>query len=159
MVRSEVARIDDDDVPSVRAVMSNDDLKPLKVDSPSGLFLARMGERFFGYDFVPFDVNVSTSIQSFTEADKNLLIIQSCNGLLLCYMWTTDEFYVYNPCLKMFKVLPDSIKLSFDPYSDIGGVKMAFDPTKLPHYKIIQAVWIEEEDGNDEIRCSIQIEI
>lgn len=127
-----------------------------KVDSPSGLFLPLIGDEYNGYDFLPFDTKVSVSIQLFTEVGNKLRIKQSCNGLLLCYMRTTDEFYAYNPCLKMFKVLPDSINLFFNPYWNVGGVQMAFNPTKSPHYKIIHAVPIEDDDEN---QFSIQIKI
>ncbi|GKE27273.1 hypothetical protein Tco_1442657 [Tanacetum coccineum] len=66
-------------------------------------------------------------------------IMQSCNGLLLCFI-KPHKYYVYNPFIYMHTKLqenPDMIGIY--PFNMVGGIKLAFDPTKSPHYKGILA--------------------
>ncbi|GKB66878.1 hypothetical protein Tco_0928290 [Tanacetum coccineum] len=76
-----------------------------------------------------------------TEEAKNVKILQSCNGLLLC----SDSgrlvfYYVYNPSTNQFKRLPHpNCSLDNSPYYRSVGLRMAFDPTKSPHYKLVDA--------------------
>ena len=62
------------------------------------------------YYFLPLDKCIQ-SATSFTFGDNappgNPEILQSCNGLLLCFSLAFKELYVYNPSIyKMFKVIP-----------------------------------------------------
>nr|GEV70854.1 kinesin-like protein KIN-4C [Tanacetum cinerariifolium] len=68
------------------------------------------------------------------EIHGDVQILHSCNGLLLCRKLSTmyGMLYVNNLSItNMFKAIlkPDNVK-SFH-----GRLKMAFDPTKSPHYK------------------------
>ncbi|GKC16210.1 hypothetical protein Tco_1012992, partial [Tanacetum coccineum] len=62
---------------------------------------------------------------------------QSCNGLLLCYLGP-DKFCVYNPSINLFKMLPQRPH-NLGPSNISCGMKMAFDPLKSPHYKVVYA--------------------
>ncbi|GJV23128.1 hypothetical protein Tco_1375823 [Tanacetum coccineum] len=95
------------------------------------------------YDFLPLDIRIPSGT-SFTFGHKappgNPKILQSCNGLLLCFSLAYKELYVYNPCIyTMFKMIPQQRNVTFDKDYNVGGMRMAFDPTKSPHYKIIHA--------------------
>ncbi|GKE32519.1 RNA-directed DNA polymerase, eukaryota [Tanacetum coccineum] len=92
-----------------------------KVDPHVGLFVSHI-RSLFESDFVSLDPILqskkSTIDRSFTlgsteEAD-NVKILQSCNGLLLCGG---------SGCLFLITV----------------GLRIAFDPTKSPHYKLVDA--------------------
>ncbi|GJY66911.1 hypothetical protein Tco_0469149, partial [Tanacetum coccineum] len=74
-----------------------------------------------------------------TEATKNVKIVQSCNGLLLCtgLGWPTCN-YVYNPSTNLFKMLPPADYSHADsPFYTSAGLRMAFDPTKSLNYKVV----------------------
>nr|GEV98500.1 hypothetical protein [Tanacetum cinerariifolium] len=69
----------------------------------------------------------------------------SCNGLLLCRT-LLGQLYAYNPSItNVFKLLPepDNAKCYRDSLN--GGFKMAFDPTKSPHYKVIYYETVKRE--------------
>ncbi|GKD28996.1 ribonuclease H-like domain-containing protein [Tanacetum coccineum] len=92
-----------------------------KVDPHVGLFVSHK-KSLFESDFVSLDPRLkskkSAMDRSFTlgsteEAD-NVKILQSCNGLLLCGG-------------------------SGMPVFDTAGLRIAFDPTKSPHYKLVDA--------------------
>ncbi|GKB39530.1 hypothetical protein Tco_0884472 [Tanacetum coccineum] len=85
------------------------------------------------------------------EAD-NVKILQSCNGLLMRGGSGMPVFdYVYNPSTNQYKKLlyPDC-SLDNSPYYSSAGLRIAFDPTKSPHYKLVDA---------GRIFCDIDIQI
>ncbi|GJW92655.1 hypothetical protein Tco_0170208 [Tanacetum coccineum] len=103
----------------------------------------------FESDFVSLDPRLqlikSAMDRSFTlgsteEAD-NVKIPQSCNGLLLCGGLGMPVFdYVYNPSTNKYKKLPyPDCSLDNSPYYSSVGLRIAFDPTKPPHYKLVDA--------------------
>lgn len=127
------------------------------IDPPSGLFLQRP-KSSSGYDFVPFDIRIpanrspiNTSLPFGPDAG-NIEILQSCNGLLLCCI-LPDKFYVYNPSINLSKMLPQPQCYSTNLIGLIGGMKLAFDPIKSPHYKVVCA-----EDIYDVLGSFIQIQ-
>ncbi|GKB70338.1 ribonuclease H-like domain-containing protein [Tanacetum coccineum] len=119
-----------------------------KVDLPVGLFVNHI-RSLFESDFVPLDPRLrskksamdrSFSCGSTKEAD-NVKILQSCNGLLLCGGSGMPVFYyVYNPSTNQYKKLPyPDCSLDNSPYYSSAGLRIAFDPTKSPHYKLVDA--------------------
>nr|GEU81797.1 DNA-directed DNA polymerase [Tanacetum cinerariifolium] len=87
-----------------------------------------------------FAMDRSFTLGSTEEAD-NVKILQSCNGLLLCGGSGLPVFdYVYNPSTNQYKKLlyPDC-SLDNSPYYSSAGLRIAFDPTKSPHYKLVDA--------------------
>ncbi|GKC35387.1 hypothetical protein Tco_1047771 [Tanacetum coccineum] len=84
----------------------------------------------------------SFTLGSTKEAD-NLKILQSCNGLLLCGGSGMPVFdYVYNPSTNKYKKLPyPHCSLDNSPYYSSAGLRIAFDPTKSPHYKLVPCSW------------------
>ncbi|GKC56387.1 hypothetical protein Tco_1083985 [Tanacetum coccineum] len=94
----------------------------------------------FEYAFISFDIRVPSKKSSvFTFGSKApAKILQSCNGLLLCLI-KPYKFFVYNPCVNLFKMLPHPHMSKLKPSSSIGGIKLIFDPTKSPHYKVVHA--------------------
>nr|GEZ25351.1 hypothetical protein [Tanacetum cinerariifolium] len=82
----------------------------------------------------------SVTLGSTEEAD-NVKILQSCNGLLLCGGSRMPVFdYVYNLSTNQYKKLlyPD-YSIDNSPYYGSVGLRIAFDPTKSPHYKLVDA--------------------
>ncbi|GJS88710.1 F-box protein-like protein isoform X1 [Tanacetum coccineum] len=129
-----------------------------KLDPPTGFFLWRPKRAFgdpsirqlgFKYDFVSLDTIVpskrSTTISMGFEAPcVDFLILQSCNGLLLLgcehdYDYPF-KFYICNPFLKLFKMLPQCDDLKLSESFNVTGMILAFDPTRSPHYKVIKTV-------------------
>nr|GEV64487.1 hypothetical protein [Tanacetum cinerariifolium] len=88
------------------------------------------------YDFKSFDNRISSKISTVFSCGY-LEILQSCNGLLLCNMYL-DRHCVYNPTNNQVKMIPTK--------SPRSGTRMAFDPTKSPHYKVIQYVFPSGSD-------------
>ncbi|GJV46054.1 putative reverse transcriptase domain-containing protein [Tanacetum coccineum] len=82
----------------------------------------------------------SFTLGSKKEAD-NVKILQSCNGLLPCSGSRRPVFdYIYNPSTNQYKKLPHlDCSLDNSPYYRSVGLKMTFDPTKSPHYKLVDA--------------------
>nr|GEX85254.1 hypothetical protein [Tanacetum cinerariifolium] len=80
----------------------------------------------------------SFTLGSTKDAD-NVKIMQSCNGLLLCTGSGRPVFdYVYNPSTNQFKRLPHlDCSLENSTYYRSVGLRMTFDPTKSPHYKLV----------------------
>ncbi|XP_076945990.1 F-box protein At5g07610-like [Bidens hawaiensis] len=107
--------------------------------SPFGLILPR---QTLEYDFAQlYTINSSIPPSTFTihfDSSK-LVILQSCNGLLLCRS-SHDKLYVYNPSLQRFKRIPQC--------GFMGGVRMAFDPSKSAHYKLVCAGVIHTNEGS-----------
>ncbi|GJS10194.1 F-box protein-like protein isoform X1 [Tanacetum coccineum] len=123
------------------------------VDPPCGLFVwgpKRKSKRnMFEYDFISFDIRIPSKISNvFTFSSKAPdKILQSCNGLLLCYI-KPDKFFVYNPCVNLFKMLPRP-QIYVQPHITFGGIRLVFDPTKSPHYKVVHAGLKTDDDFND----------
>ncbi|GJT34135.1 hypothetical protein Tco_0924554 [Tanacetum coccineum] len=95
-----------------------------KVDPPVGLFINHIRSSFH-CDFVSLDPIIKlrkyTIDKSFTlgstEAVDNVNILQSCNGLLLCTDYAHDDSNFYG----------------------CAGLRLVFDPTKSPYYKVVRA--------------------
>ncbi|GJY07388.1 hypothetical protein Tco_0374442 [Tanacetum coccineum] len=145
-------KTDNDFHSSTIAVLGNDDLRKNipKIDPPAGLLILRATyERNtlqIHNDFESFDIRIpskrSTHFTLGSDAPPGFVhILQSCNGLLLCCTQRPDKLYVCNPTIKMFKMLPTN--------SPIWNVKIAFDPTKSPHYKVIYAKVVHDDDEFD----------
>ncbi|GJR55663.1 SGNH hydrolase-type esterase domain-containing protein [Tanacetum coccineum] len=94
-------------------------------------------------------------IGSKEEVGSNALVKQSCNGLLLCYVSPDHKYYVYNPTVKMFNMIPQPIKTNVNPRFRCRMI-IGFDPTKSPHYKVVYATSIGDDD--DDVVVSIQIQ-
>ncbi|GJW55489.1 hypothetical protein Tco_0099574 [Tanacetum coccineum] len=127
------------------------------LDSHAGLFVNHIRSSF-DCDFVSLDPRINsrkyTIENSFTlastkEANK-VKILQSCNGLLLCTSLRRHAFdYVYNPSTNLFKILlePDYANDDSNFYG-CAGLRLAFDPTKSPYYKVNNALhWLETENS------------
>ncbi|GKD31132.1 hypothetical protein Tco_1241910 [Tanacetum coccineum] len=81
------------------------------------------------------------SFGSAKEVD-HVRILQSCNGLLPCSGLAWPVFYyVYNPSTFLFKrLLQPNYYLRDDSCVFSSGVfRLAFDPRKSVHYKVVQA--------------------
>ncbi|GJR27481.1 hypothetical protein Tco_1103713 [Tanacetum coccineum] len=76
-----------------------------------------------------------------TEEADNVKILQSCNGLLLCGGSGMPIFdYVYNPSTNQYNKLPyPDCSLDNSSYYSSAGLRITFDPTKSPHYKLVDA--------------------
>ncbi|GJU42425.1 ribonuclease H-like domain-containing protein [Tanacetum coccineum] len=119
-----------------------------KVDPHIGLFVNHI-KSLFECDFVSLDLRLqskksaldsSFTLGSTKEAD-NVKILQSCNDLLLCSGSGRPVFYyVYNPSTNQYRKLshPD-FSLDNSPYYRSAKLRMAFDPTKSQHYKLVDA--------------------
>ncbi|GJT50021.1 F-box protein-like protein [Tanacetum coccineum] len=83
------------------------------IDPPSGLFIQI--ENSFMYNFVSLDPRIPSSIYP-----PSFILTKP------------DTFYVYNLSNNRFKILPRCHYLN-------SNIKMAFDPTKSPHYKVVHA--------------------
>ncbi|GKB78045.1 F-box protein-like protein isoform X1 [Tanacetum coccineum] len=113
------------------------------LDPTSGLFLH--GNRPSDeYDFLTLDIRIPANSYRLNPPaleGRTFKILDSCNGLLLCCTnWRT--IYVYNPSINnMFKMLPkdDYMFMSLNCDDISGGSKMAFNPTKSPYYKVVNA--------------------
>lgn len=117
------------------------------LDPPSGLYLKRHWSTL-KYDFIPFDIRVLPNRSPFPICvdENDVAIMHSCNGLFLCI--GSSKFYVYNSSLNHIRILPPGYYSDLNPY--MGGFKLAFDPTKSPHFKLVYAA---------DIRGGIQIHV
>nr|GEV66717.1 hypothetical protein [Tanacetum cinerariifolium] len=117
------------------------------LDSPADLFVNHIRSSF-DCDFVSLDPRINlrkyTLKNSFTlgsteEANK-VKILQSCNGLLLYTGSRRHAFdYVYNPSTNLLKILPEPDYANVDPnVYGCAGLRLAFDPTKSPYYKVVR---------------------
>ncbi|GJV93227.1 hypothetical protein Tco_1541040 [Tanacetum coccineum] len=77
----------------------------------------------FEYAFISFDIRVPSKKSSvFTFGSKApAKILQSCNGLRLCHV-TPYKFFVYNPCVNLFKMLPQPNMSKLKPSSSIDQI-------------------------------------
>ncbi|GKD88121.1 hypothetical protein Tco_1363628, partial [Tanacetum coccineum] len=125
------------------------------LDSSVGLLVNHI-KSSFDCDFVSLDPRINSrkytiensfTLGSIEEADK-VTILQSCNGLLLCIGSRRHAFdYVYNPSTNLLKIHPELDYANVD--SNVyrcAGLRLAFDPTKSPYYKVVRAgrtlVWM-----------------
>ncbi|GJS39909.1 hypothetical protein Tco_0564952 [Tanacetum coccineum] len=116
------------------------------IDPPTGLFVNHITSSFHCV-FVSLDTRIKsrkyTSDNSFTlgytELVDNVNILQSCNGLLLCTGWEGTRFYyVYNPSTNLVKMFPKTDYTHDDSnFYGCAGLRLAFDLTKLPDYKVV----------------------
>ncbi|KAL6135922.1 hypothetical protein ACLB2K_068147 [Fragaria x ananassa] len=91
----------------------------------------------------------------------NIKIIQSCNGLFLCYpeivlnsiiqvsdvrrVITPLYHYVLNPTTNQFtKLVPPAAAAATTTEPRIFGCALAFDPSKSPHYKVV-FLWFRDD--------------
>ncbi|GJS10195.1 F-box protein-like protein isoform X1 [Tanacetum coccineum] len=128
------------------------------IDPSFGLFVwgsksndKRKNKRnMFEYDFISFDIRIPSKISTVFTFNSNTpaKILQSCNGLLLCYIDHSKYYYVYNPFTNMSKMLPRP-KIYVQPHIIVGGIRLVFDPTKSPHYKVVHA-GIKTDDNFDD---------
>ncbi|GJT30041.1 hypothetical protein Tco_0910316 [Tanacetum coccineum] len=100
------------------------------------------------------------SFGSVEEVD-HVRILQSCNGLLLCSGSAWPVFYyIYNPSINLFKRLPQPNYYLRDDscFFSSGVFRLAFDPRKSSHYKVVQAGG-EAEGLNRELKhCILNME-
>ncbi|XP_076883789.1 F-box protein At5g07610-like [Bidens hawaiensis] len=122
-------------------------------DPSSGLFFRIWNSS--EYYFVPMDTRLPVPLIlpfALSLNSSKVKIMQSCNGLFLCHTRSNYELVVYNPSMNRLKTIPQS------PYSKprygFGGYRLAFDPSKSSHYKIVCAGVIFNDDTLD-----IQIQI
>nr|GEY46239.1 hypothetical protein [Tanacetum cinerariifolium] len=127
------------------------------LDSPAGLFVNHIRSSF-DCDFVSLDPIINSrkfTIENsftlgFTEQADKVKILQFCNALLLCTGSQRHAFdYVYIPSTKLFKILlePDYANDDSNFYG-CPGLRLAFDPTKSPYYKVNNALhWLETENS------------
>nr|GEV39261.1 hypothetical protein [Tanacetum cinerariifolium] len=71
---------------------------------------------------------------------RKMIMLRSCNGLLLCSgSGSPDFYYVYNPSTNLFKRISQPENSHDDSHLHATGVlRMAFDPTKSRDYKVVQ---------------------
>ncbi|WCJ36433.1 F-box family protein [Euphorbia peplus] len=122
-----------------------------------GLFLHTWLHPHNTFHFINLDCQHSNRpLETLTSVDypPEIIIIQSCNGLLLCSSFPSSsyskEYYVCNPTTKHRHMLP-----RFTPFSSFRNLFIAFDPSNSPDYKVIGICGgfeREETDDNDEIR-------
>nr|GEV01447.1 hypothetical protein [Tanacetum cinerariifolium] len=116
------------------------------LDPPAGIFSNHLTS-LFECDFVSLDsrqLKKSTMDHSFGSAEEvdHVRILQSCNGLLLCSGSAWPVFYyVYNPSTILFKRLsqPNNYLRDDSCFFSSGVFRLAFDPRKSSHYKVVQA--------------------
>ncbi|KAF5800343.1 putative F-box domain-containing protein [Helianthus annuus] len=137
---------------------------------PSGLFLQRFGNVSCPeYEFVCFDrdknvkppfkrlnydgylsnlSNLSNSSSSKNSTHSGVIVLQSCNGLMLCYSLneyfcnvTKDieynaSYYVYNPTINQVVKLPNLHGCDWIRRRP-RGMTLVFDPVKSGCYKVV----------------------
>ncbi|KAK9051051.1 hypothetical protein SSX86_027676 [Deinandra increscens subsp. villosa] len=114
-------------------------------DHPRGLIL-RIETSYSNFAYVPLVANetkrrplITTTSFPFCPISDCIEVMQSCNGILLCRD-PPDKFYVYNPTINRYKLLPlPSHIWSPCPYGFLRYMALAFDPTVSPHYKVVYA--------------------
>nr|XP_043631626.1 F-box protein At5g07610-like [Erigeron canadensis] len=126
---------------SVHQVVFNDDLLIeilLRLPVISLLFFKSVSKRWLSLITSPaFQMSIP-HVASFTRK-KNITIHMKLNNIHFWVFWTNppDRFYVYNPSINMFKMLPQVDGVELDKHSD--RMRLAFDPIKSPHYKVPRA--------------------
>ncbi|GKB45562.1 F-box protein-like protein isoform X1 [Tanacetum coccineum] len=95
------------------------------IDPPSGLFFRFIYQQDYLYDLIRLDIRIPATSSRFETNMEDF-----------------DEWmFVY-----FFKMLPQCNDLNMEPSDIVGHVKMAFDPTKSPHYKVVHAAIISDDD-------------
>ncbi|GJT47054.1 granule-bound starch synthase [Tanacetum coccineum] len=125
------------------------------IDTPSGLFIEhRLDTNVYG--LVPLDIRIRSRLENTFKTGacirSNAIVMQSCNGLFLCYVRPNHKFCIYNPTVNLFKMLPEP------HYSEPEHhlfIKMAFDPTKSPYYKVMHATFINDYYPPESYRIQI----
>ncbi|GJX32515.1 cytosolic glyceraldehyde-3-phosphate dehydrogenase [Tanacetum coccineum] len=125
------------------------------IDTPSGLFIEhRLDTNVYG--LVPLDIRIRSRLENTFKTGacirSNAIVMQSCNGLFLCYVRPNHKFCIYNPTVNLFKMLPEP------HYSEPKHhlfIKMAFDPTKSPYYKVVHATFINDYYPPESYRIQI----
>ncbi|GKA13505.1 F-box protein-like protein isoform X1, partial [Tanacetum coccineum] len=126
------------------------------LDPPSGLFIARPESKRqlqYEYDLVPLGIRIPdnrSAVFNFgSEASSNVEILQSCNGLLLCCGGTKPfkKSYVFNPTINVFRMLPQCKNVNSDLNICWYDMRIAFDPTKSPHYKVVCVLSSKDDAG------------
>ncbi|KAI4376399.1 hypothetical protein MLD38_014167 [Melastoma candidum] len=83
-----------------------------------------------------FKTNVPLSIGA-----PGVLIVQSCNGLLLCRTWKTFgsscDYYVFNPTTNQSSAVPRLAACEGRSSAAVFGLALAFDPSDSPFYKVV----------------------
>ncbi|GKA49136.1 hypothetical protein Tco_0742094 [Tanacetum coccineum] len=136
------------------------------LDPPAGIFANNLTS-LFECDFVSLDLRLNfkkiTMDHSFGFAKEvdHVRILQSCNGLLLCSgsAWPVS-YYVYNLSTNLFKMLlqPNYYLRDDSCFFCCGVFRLAFDPRKSSHYKVVQAGG-EAEGLNRELKhCKLNME-
>ncbi|GKV33877.1 hypothetical protein SLEP1_g42323 [Rubroshorea leprosula] len=91
------------------------------------------------FHFLPLDGKPSRGpfrSLNFVDDPAGIMILQSCNGLLLCrsnYLVGERCYYVYNPTTNQYTVLPRATSA----FSAVFGIHLAFDPSKSVHYRVV----------------------
>ncbi|GJU46395.1 ribonuclease H-like domain, reverse transcriptase, RNA-dependent DNA polymerase [Tanacetum coccineum] len=126
----------------IRECVEREDIQVEFIFDPTRLESASM------YDFVSLDSRIPSRIYPlpFTFNFRPNLkirfsILESYNGLLLCECVNKhdrileDRYYIYNPSVNLFKMLPKC----HDPSLTMvrPDMKLAFDPRKSHHYKVV----------------------
>ncbi|KAL3650382.1 hypothetical protein CASFOL_006785 [Castilleja foliolosa] len=105
------------------------------ISKPVGMFVPRCMNKttFSRFAYVPFS-NKKPKTRHVKQLD-DVKIINSCNGLLLCYRNLTNSisYLVYNPTTNKSSTIPDD-----GVQSNVLGMSLAFDPARSRHYKIVR---------------------
>ena len=92
------------------------------------------------------------------NSEIRFVILESCNGLLLCHcvnngnMILKDMYCVYNPSINQFKMLPKCHDPNMTRVKPV--MKLAFDPRKSTHYKIVLTAFVVDGYQKIETYCS-----
>ncbi|GKA98175.1 hypothetical protein Tco_0826069 [Tanacetum coccineum] len=119
------------------------------IDPPSGFFLQQPSASS-EFAYVALDARIpgtqSPLVATFTfDLDSDYIeVLQACNGLMLCCI-RPDKFYVYNPTVNKYKMLP--LLNVWEPNRIISDMAIAFDPKISRHYKVLYP--IEDYSIND----------
>nr|GEV27198.1 hypothetical protein [Tanacetum cinerariifolium] len=125
------------------------------IDPPSGLFIKRWLQN--NYEFVSLDPRIPAKRSIHPLVCLGGRIVQSCNGFLLCYIDADagNKYYVCNPSISMFKMLPPIHDLSYER-NGYQEMNIAFDPIKSPCYKVVHVGRVEDEDDENDYLTKIQ---
>lgn len=110
----------------------------------SGIFLSKnFNEEEF--DYVALDERSGPALSeylTFVNHPEGLNIRQSCNGLLLCYSggWRNHDYYICNPTTRQYTTLPKP-HCDVDDSNNYQVLFLAFDPSKSPHYKVVDVFY------------------
>ncbi|GJS07896.1 RNA-directed DNA polymerase, eukaryota [Tanacetum coccineum] len=119
-----------------------------KVDRPVGLIVSHK-RSLFESDFVSLDPRLKSKnplwIGPLLLAPlRKLIMLRSCSLAMVYFCMVVRDclffYYAYNPSTNQYKKLlyPDC-SLDNSPYYSSVGLRIAFDPTKSPHYKLVDA--------------------